>query len=60
MIEILSEISGVKFQECVKRKKQVIISGIVVPLINIKDLEKNKRASNRYKDLDDLENLGLL
>lgn len=34
-----------------------VIQGIDVKLINISDLVKTKKASGRYTDLDDLENL---
>jgi predicted nucleotidyltransferase len=57
-IEILTEISGVDFNQCYAQRKEVTIDGIKVKIISFKDLLKNKKASGRHKDLDDLENLG--
>jgi len=56
-IEILTSISGVEFDECHQRKKVDTLAGISVNLISLKDLKRNKKASGRHKDLDDLENL---
>ena len=56
-IEILTEVSGVKFEKCYARRKEVKIDGVTVKLISLADLLKNKKASGRYKDLNDLENL---
>ena len=38
-------------------KKVDTLTGISVNLISLKDLNRNKKASGRHKDLDDLENL---
>ena len=56
-LEILTEISGVKFQNCWHRRRRVRIDGIAVNLIGLADLRRNKRASGRHKDLDDLAHL---
>ncbi|MCK4506182.1 MAG: hypothetical protein KAW14_11230 [Candidatus Aegiribacteria sp.] len=56
-IEILTEIDGVSFQECYNARLSVEIDGQKVNLISREHLRRNKRASARYKDLDDLENL---
>lgn len=56
-IDLLTEIDGVQFDECYKNKLIVDIDGIAVNFISYKDLIQNKKASNRYKDLDDIENL---
>ena len=56
-IEVLTEISGVNFEQCYARRKETRIDGIKVKFISFKDLLKNKKASGRYKDLNDLENL---
>jgi predicted nucleotidyltransferase len=56
-IKILTSISGVEFDECLQRKKVDTLAGISVNLISLKDLKRNKKASGRHKDLDDLENL---
>ena len=34
-----------------------VIDDVEVTLISLKDLKKNKKASGRYKDLNDLEHL---
>jgi len=56
-IELLKEISGVEFESCYKQRIVDKIDGQQVNLISLKQLKKNKEASGRYKDLDDLENL---
>lgn len=56
-IEVLNEIDGVKFGECAERATNTTIDGIPVRLIPLEDLRVNKRASGRFKDLDDLEHL---
>lgn len=56
-IEVLTKISGVNFERCYERRKETKIDGIKVKIISFKDLLKNKEASGRYKDLNDLENL---
>lgn len=56
-IEILTTISGVMFAECYAQREIRDIDGIEVSLISLKDLKTNKKASGRYKDLNDLENL---
>jgi len=56
-IDILTRISGVTFEKCYPERTGARIDGIQVPVIGLNDLKKNKRASGRLKDLDDLENL---
>ncbi len=56
-IEILTSISGLTFGACYSRRITAEIDGIAVNVISLTDLKKNKRASGRLKDLDDLENL---
>lgn len=56
-IELLTKISGVEFTECYARRLATAIDNVPVNLINLEDLKQNKRASGRYKDLNDLENL---
>lgn len=59
-IEILNDISGVTFAECYQRRETVEIDGVPVSVIHIDDLKRNKQASARYKDMDDLQNLNSL
>ena len=56
-IEILNSISGVKFEECYQNKITENIDGMPIDIISLEDLKLNKKASGRYKDLDDFENL---
>ncbi len=56
-LEILTTISGVTFAECYAQREIRDIDGVAVSLISLKDLKTNKKASGRYKDLNDLENL---
>ena len=56
-IEVLTEIDGVKFDDCYAARVSAKIDGQEVHVISRKHLRVNKQASGRYKDLDDLENL---
>ena len=56
-IEMLTSISGVAFEECYKEKVVDIIDGVQVPIISLRHLKTNKKASGRLKDLADLEHL---
>ena len=56
-IEILTSISGVDFEECYSERIIDTLDGVEVVLITLEHLKKNKRASGRFKDLDDLEHL---
>ena len=56
-IEVLNEIDGVEFHDCLSRSSTEEMDGILVNLISLTDLRANKLASGRYKDLDDLEHL---
>jgi hypothetical protein len=50
-------ISGVSFEECYAARRVDELDGVDVNLISLDDLKVNKKASGRYKDLNDLENL---
>jgi hypothetical protein len=56
-IEILTTISGVTFNECFATRIIDRIDDIEINLISLENLKKNKKACNRHKDLDDLQNL---
>jgi hypothetical protein len=56
-IEIVTTASGVQFDECYAERVVDEIDGVEVNLIDLEHLKVNKRASGRYKDLNDLENL---
>jgi len=56
-IEITTFISGVSFDECYAERIVDLIDGVEVNLISLPKLKINKKASGRFKDLDDLEHL---
>ncbi|MFN8322609.1 MAG: nucleotidyltransferase [Chitinophagales bacterium] len=56
-IDLLNEIDGVKFDSCYKNKEVVEVYGMKVNFLHLTDLEKNKLASGRKKDLADLEEI---
>jgi hypothetical protein len=57
-LEILNEISGVDFAACYPARVVDTLQEVEVDLISRDDLKKNKAASGRLKDLDDLRHLG--
>lgn len=57
-IEVLISISGVTFAECYAEKVVGTLDGVEVQLISLDRLKQNKKASGRFKDFNDLENLG--
>jgi predicted nucleotidyltransferase len=56
-IELLTTISGVRFEECYSERTIDVIDDVEVQIINLEHLKRNKRASGRQKDLDDLKHL---
>jgi predicted nucleotidyltransferase len=56
-IDILTTPHGVDFEACYARRKLVNWDGLTIPLIALKDLKANKKASGRAKDLADLDAL---
>jgi hypothetical protein len=56
-IEIQTGISGVEFGQVYPRRVVALLDGVSVNIIPLEDLKRNKKASGRYKDLADLENL---
>ena len=56
-IGTLTSISGIDFEERYAERVIDTLDGIEVVLITLEHLKKNKRASGRFKDLDDLEHL---
>lgn len=53
-IDILTEISGVAFEEAWPRRVVFTIEGQPLPFLGREDLERNKRAAGRPKDIADL------
>lgn len=56
-IDVITSASGVNFADCFAKRGQRLIDGVEVNIIHIDDLKKNKKASGRAKDLNDLEKL---
>lgn len=56
-IEIANFISGIEFEEAYQDKVIGEIDEIKLNVISLRHLKINKKASGRYKDLNDLENL---
>lgn len=56
-IEVVNFISGIEFEEAYKNKVIGEIDNTKINFISLEDLKLNKKASGRYKDLNDLENL---
>ncbi|MDT0632301.1 hypothetical protein [Rubrivirga litoralis] len=55
--EIFTSVSGVSFDECWAQREVVDWGGVEVPVIGLRDLRRNKRASGRPKDMADLDEL---
>jgi len=56
-IDIITEATGLQFEETFGRSLPVMIEGIEVHIPSIDDLIRNKRSSGRTKDLADVEAL---
>lgn len=56
-IDLLTSVDGLEFEKCYPDKVVFEIDGLKVNFIDLENLKKNKKASGRYKDLNDLENL---
>ena len=56
-IEVSTTISGVDFSECYPSRVVAHLGDVPVNIINLDHLKRNKKASGRHRDLDDLEHL---
>jgi hypothetical protein len=56
-IDVSTSISGVDFDRCYADRVVDELDGVQANIINLNDLKANKKASGRFKDLNDLENL---
>jgi hypothetical protein len=56
-VEIFPTVSGVDFTLCYNERVVDELGDVEATIIGLECLKKNKRASGRHKDLDDLENL---
>lgn len=56
-IDILTRLKGVEFDNAFSRAMQFDENGLIVRFIHLNNLIEAKKASGRYKDLDDIEKL---
>ncbi|MCL2260996.1 MAG: nucleotidyltransferase [Fibromonadales bacterium] len=56
-IDVLTRVTGVKFEEAIQNAKMMKIEELNIPTISLQDLMTNKKASGRHRDLDDLASL---
>lgn len=56
-VDIITSVDGLTFREAYENKKVETVDEIKINWISLEDLKKNKKASGRHKDLDDLEKL---
>ena len=56
-IDIMTACKGLEFEEASKNSEDKEVDGITLKLISYQDLIKAKKASNRSKDQNDIENL---
>lgn len=56
-IEIITTIDGVFFSECYQSRETIDIDEVKIDFISLPYLLQNKKASGRFKDLNDLEHL---
>jgi len=56
-IDLLTQIDGVTFEECIKNLKEVTIEGVKINFIGYNELLKNKQQSGRLADINDIERL---
>lgn len=56
-IDLLMSIDGVTFEVCYANRKEETFDGLRMNFIGYHDLVKNKKASGRHRDLDDVENM---
>ncbi len=54
-IDILTEISGIEFDEAWGSRTVQEAEGLAIPFLGRQDLLRNKQASGRTKDLADVE-----
>ena len=56
-IDLISAIDGLEFEDCWPRAEVATYDGVEFPLISFGDLKEYKKASGRFRDLADLEDL---
>ncbi len=56
-IDLISTLKAVDFEDCYARRMILQLDGIAVNFIDLENLKKTKRATGRFQDLADVENL---
>ena len=56
-IELLTDISGVEFADCWPVREIAVVDDVAINIINLDDLKRNKLASGRLKDKNDVAHL---
>jgi predicted nucleotidyltransferase len=56
-IDVITKVTGLKFEKAIQNAKMMKIEDLDIPTISLQDLIKNKKASGRHRDLDDVESL---
>ncbi|MDX2022265.1 MAG: hypothetical protein SF187_18660 [Deltaproteobacteria bacterium] len=56
-IDVINSASGITFDEAIEEGRQLNLDGRMIPVIGLKALLKNKRASGRAQDLADVQAL---
>jgi predicted nucleotidyltransferase len=56
-LEVITRISGVDFADCYLRRVEMDVDGVIVPVIDVRDLMRNKLSSGRDRDRDDVKKL---
>ena len=54
-IDIINQASGIRFEDCYKRRKIISVDDLKISILSKADLIKNKKASGRHRDLADVE-----
>ncbi|SHF43443.1 hypothetical protein SAMN05443144_108168 [Fodinibius roseus] len=57
-IDLLNDLKGIDFDDCYYRRIEVELENCTAKFIHRSDLITNKKATGRYQDLADIENLG--
>lgn len=56
-IDILTQATGVDFEECYASRVELVADGLKMDFIDFENFKKNKKATGRLQDLADLESL---
>jgi hypothetical protein len=56
-IDVLTGVSGLTFEEAWTTRVEEVVEGVLVPVLGLKELVRNKKASGRDKDRADVKGL---